>query len=68
MEESSLEYTAENLGIFFQWYFSKDQRMRLGQAACYIFKDLPKKLQDEVFYKEDQKFIGEKLWSSLFDD
>jgi len=69
-KESSMEFTAENLGKFYQWYFSKPQLMRLGQAAVYVFHwnefTFPKTLRDSIFYEEDQKFVGEKLWNSLF--
>ena len=66
MKEKSLNFTAENLGKFYAEYFSKDQLMRLGQAACYVFVDLSKSFQDEIFYEEDQKWVGERLWNELF--
>ena len=66
MKEQSLNYTAENLGNFFADYFSKYQNMRLGQAACYVFIDIPKDIQDKIFYAEDQKWIGQQLWNGLF--
>jgi len=70
MKESSLQYTVESLGIFLSQYYGNSQGcfMRLGQAACFVFIDLPKKMQDDVFYCEDEKYVGQILWNGLFID